>query len=339
MSNNWGNDRTGRGSRVQSLPVESDVPDPPEYYEEDCEVAGSSMSIPEVVEAFAAKGKMWAVSDDTNYFACDAAVDTLPPSQYLIRHCESRGFYFERKEVHTDGLISLPDAATEQVVAGIEHFWTRRESFAEFGFLWKRGVMLWGPPGSGKTSCVQQLSQMFVARGGISVYMNTPGYDAMGLKTLRQIEPDRPILVMIEDIDAIVKRHGEAELLALLDGELQIDNVVYVATTNYPELLDKRIVCRPSRFDEVIYIGMPSAASRAVYLQTKNPRLSEFELKRWVEATNDFSVAQLKEVIVSVECLGNDFDTTVKRLRDMERPPSSEDGEIGSFGFGNGGNG
>lgn len=302
-------------------------------------MAGRSPSVSEVAEAFSSKGKMWAVSDDTAYFACDAAVNELPPSQYLIRHCESRGFFFERKDVHTDGLIALPDAATENVIRGIEHFWTRRESFAEFGFLWKRGVMLYGPPGSGKTSCVQQLSQMFISRGGISVYMNTPGYDAMGLKTLRQIEPNRPILVMIEDIDAIVKRHGEAELLALLDGELQIDNVVYVATTNYPELLDKRLVCRPSRFDEVTYIGMPSDASRAVYLQAKNPGLSEFELARWVDQTKGFSVAQLKEVIVSVECLGNDFDATIKRLKDMERPPSSEDNNEGlaAFGFNNNG--
>jgi len=131
----------------------------------------------------------------------------------------------------------------------------------------------------------------------------------------------------MEDIDAIIERHGESSLLAMLDGELQIDNVVFVATTNYPERLDKRLVNRPSRFDEIIEIGMPNDACRAVYLEHKNPRLSGTdELEQWVKRTQDFSVAHLKELIVAVECLGKGLDESIERLRTMiEVRVSSED--------------
>lgn len=292
------------------------------------------VSVEDVINTQTTNGNMWAVSDD-QYFPCDAAVDSMPPGQYLIHQCDNRGFFFERKKVTTDDLIVLPDDATTGVLEAIEHFWSKKQAFVDMGYLWKRGVLLWGPPGSGKTSCVQQLSAEFTRKGGLSIYSNHPAKDALGLKTLRKIEPDRPLLVMFEDIDAIIKRHGETELLSLLDGELQIDNVVFIATTNYPELLDKRIVNRPSRFDELTYIGMPSPESRRVYLENKNTRIKDdpIEMQRWIDATAGFSVAQLKEVIIAVECLDAEFDTTIDRLKKMANPPSSEDGEKKEFGF------
>jgi SpoVK/Ycf46/Vps4 family AAA+-type ATPase len=78
---------------------------------------------------------------------------------------------------------------------------------------------------------------------------------------------------------------------------------------------------RPSRFDEIIKIGMPSAAARKVFIQAKVPRLNdaeaEAELTQWVKGTEELSVAHIREVIISVECLGNELDRTIKRLRKM----------------------
>jgi SpoVK/Ycf46/Vps4 family AAA+-type ATPase len=178
---------------------------------------------------------------------------------------------------------------------------------------------------------------MIVDRGGFSVYVNgDPEYVAHGLAVMRRIEPDRPIIVMIEDIDAIVDRHGEASLLALLDGELQIDNVVFIATTNYPEQLDARFVNRPSRFDEIIRIGMPNDKAREVYLRMKNPRLASdaVELQKWIDATDGWSIAHMRELIAAVECLDNNFEDVVKRLMKMnEIKPSSEHDDRKSIGF------
>lgn len=274
----------------------------------------------------------WAKVGDA-YFPSDETVNKLDPGQYHIEYSHNRGIYFSKKPINLDDLLILPDSASEEIIENIEYFWEREEIFRELGYLWKRGVLLFGPAGSGKTSTLQLISQKIIERGGIAVYVKEPRLTAQGLELLRRIEPTRPIIVMVEDIDAIQHAHGEADLLAMLDGDLQIDNVVFIATTNYPEKLDKRLVNRPSRFDIVRKIGMPSAEARRVYFLARNKRLgspeNSEELDKWIAATDGFSIAHIKEVIVSVEALGQDFDSTISRLEIMmEQKISSEDDEI-----------
>jgi SpoVK/Ycf46/Vps4 family AAA+-type ATPase len=241
---------------------------------------------------------------------------------------KQRGPFFHAMTTNLDELIILPDTNGDRVLESIKKFWAREQQFRDHKFLWKRGVMLWGPAGSGKTSLIQLLSKEIVDRGGLAVFCGDPHLMSNALTMLRMIETVRPLVVFLEDIDAIVKDYGDSQLLALLDGEIQIDNVVYLATTNYPELLDKRIINRPCRFDEVIKIDMPSEDARAVYLSAKSHILKDNpeELHRWVKATKGFSVAHLRELLVAVECLGNDLDDVLHRLKLMNTAKrSSED--------------
>jgi len=287
---------------------------------------------------------MWAVSG-RDYFPAESAVDELKPGQYVVKFSQSSGPYFSERDINLDNLLVLPDSNSQKVLSHIEDFWGNETVFREYGFLWKRGIMLWGPPGSGKTSTVQQLSKQIVDMGGITVYCVNPDLTAQGLDIFRRIEPKRPVVVIFEDIDAIVQEYGESHLLAMLDGELQVDNVVFVATTNYPGRLDKRFINRPSRFDEIIKIGMPSAAAREYYLLAKNPRLrnNKFEIcdgvseiEQWVKETEGFSVAHLKELIISVECFNKSFKESVNRLKMMtEATPDSFERDGRTVGFHN----
>jgi SpoVK/Ycf46/Vps4 family AAA+-type ATPase len=282
--------------------------------------------------------QMWAVSGGDSYFPCATTEPKLPPGQYTVNFSEQKGIFFVKKDINLDKLLVLPDSKAERVLASIDNFWSREAKFRQHGFLWKRGIMLWGPPGSGKTVLCQQLSKQIVDKGGISVYLSDPQFTAEGLRVLRMIEKKRPIVVMIEDIDAIVDKKGESHMLALLDGELQIDNVVFVATTNYPERLDKRLVNRPSRFDEIIKIGMPSAAAREQYIVSKVPRLAEAveELKVWVDGSDNMSIAHIREIIIAVECLGNAVEPTLARIKKMNQvKPSSTQESDKQFGFAN----
>lgn len=221
---------------------------------------------------FNVAAKMWARHDNA-YFGCDEAVDKLPSGMYTIETSQSQGLYFKHFEPDLDDLITLPDSASENVFKHIEKFWSSEESYNRFNVVWKRGVMLWGPPGSGKTTCVHMLAKAVIERGGIAVFVKHPDVAHMGLSMFRRIEPERPVVVIMEDIDAIVHKYGEAELLALLDGELQIRKVLYIATTNYPEKLDPRLMNRPSRFDVIQAIKMPSDEARRQYLMKKMPEL------------------------------------------------------------------
>lgn len=171
---------------------------------------------------------MWAVQG-TNYFPCDESVKELASAQYEVCYSPNSGYFFRQTSVKTDELIKLPDSASEEVIQNIENFWTKEAHFRSFGFLWKRGILLWGPAGSGKTCTIQLVAENIIKRGGIAVYVNDPTHTAHGLAVMRKIEPNRPIVVMMEDLDTLLQQHGEQSILALLDGELQVDNVCFIA--------------------------------------------------------------------------------------------------------------
>lgn len=276
---------------------------------------------------------MWS-QNGRRFFPCEKAVDEIPPGQYTIKMDQYGTSFFERHGVDIDELLILPDSASDEIIKSIEHFWSREDHYRKFGFLWKRGVLLHGPPGSGKTSTLQILSSKIIDRGGLAMYVTDPREVAPGLAQLRYIEPNRPIVVMIEDIDAMIRDYGEQGILAFLDGETQIDNVVFIATTNYPEKLDKRMVNRPSRFDLVQYIGMPSPEAREVYIRAKHPGLTAAQRKKWVKDTELFSVAHLKELIVSAAVLDLDYETSLERIRSMiDTDVLSDELKSNPFGF------
>lgn len=283
--------------------------------------------------------KMWAQYGHT-YTPCEKAIPKLGAGQYTIGHDDSRGVYFEEKQVVLDDLVILPDTVSEEILDHIQDFWAKEDRYRSLGFLWKRGVLIYGPPGSGKTSTIQLLSAMIIEKGGLAIYISAPSLAARGLELLRRIEPKRPIIAILEDLDAIIAHnpHTEADLLSLIDGELQIDNIVFVATTNYPEDLDKRLTNRPSRFDVVREIGMPTDAARTVFLTAKNERLAkpenQQELKTWVDLSKGFSIAHMKEMIICVECYEHTVQAVAKRLKKMmEVDVKVQDNGRDSFGF------
>lgn len=267
----------------------------------------------------------WAARGDM-YHGVGETYAELPPGLYRCIPTDI-GPALMKQKVETDNLLELPDDAGRAIINEFATFWKIGSKFRERGFLHKRGFMLWGPPGSGKTSCVQLLVKRLIEeQKGVVLFLDHPGIAASCLQIARKIEPHRPMIAIMEDLDALVRKFGENEYLALLDGEAQVDNIVFLASTNYPELLDKRFVDRPSRFDTIRYIGMPSAEARRVYLQAKEPSLQGDELEDWVKASEGFSVAHLKELIVAVKCFDQSLETVVKRLEEMQaRKPTSED--------------
>jgi hypothetical protein len=267
----------------------------------------------------------WAALANDSYIACGRTVPTLPAGVYRIES-QRDDWKFIRTKLLTDTLLQLPDSASKRVLEGISAFWAARDRFRKRGQLFKRGVLMWGPPGGGKTALVSLLTAELVEAGGIVLLSEVPHAMSEALRDLRRIEADRPIICVHEDLDEICQRHGESAVLSLLDGENQVDNIVHLATTNYPEALDPRLVNRPSRFDEVIKIGMPSSAARDVYIRSRvevPAELSEDELSRWVTDTAEMSIAHLRELVIAVFCLGRTYEETIKRLGAMKKAPNS----------------
>ena len=133
------------------------------------------------------------------------------------------------------------------------------------------------------------------------------------------------MIVILEDIDSIAgEGHWSTSmLLNILDGIKQIDNVVYIATTNYPEQLEERITNRPSRFDRRYEILMPNAKVRESYFRSKLTQedLEKIKISEWIKATEGFSMAHLRELVIAVVALGNTFEDTLARLNGLKVKP------------------
>lgn len=259
----------------------------------------------------------YTIEDGNKYRPTPKTEYTLPAGMYAINH-DQFGIYFNKQEISNEELIRFPDTIADRIISEFQRFWEKKQEYIERGENHKRGFLLWGPPGGGKTCLVSLISQEFVRDGNL-VFSFTPGI-LNGIESLRRIEPDRKIMIVIEDIDSLIKYpEHEQELLQFLDGSIPHINTIMIATTNYPEELPDRIINRPSRFDRVEFIGFPSRDERRLYLKSKARHIDDSDYDKWLDDTEDFTFAHIKELIVSTEVFDLNYDDTLKRIIRMRK--------------------
>lgn len=300
------------------------------------------------VDKFFGMLKKWSSTDGINFSAVPDVYETLPPAAYDIVLTQTGALRFSKSEIRTDELIRLPDSNSELVIKEIESFWEKKELFKQLGLPYKRGIILDGPPGSGKTCTVRWIINDVIQKGGIVFNFNTNAITFMaGMKVFRAAQPDTPIVVVMEDLDALLQMQGNSEVLNMLDGFGSIDNAVFLATTNYPERLQERVVNRPSRFDRRVTIDNPNAACRRIFLDSKfmkldkdklvEKKIDEEVLNWWVEQTEGLSFAHLQELFTAVIVFDNSFEESLTRLQEMKEIPDSENYGKQKGGFFGGG--
>ncbi len=282
----------------------------------------------------------WTTSDDKRFLPASHTVDILTPGVYEIQSSPNIGIFFEKLPVNIKGLIRFPQTNSNKVIEEIAKFWDREDIFKQYGLTHKRGILLWGPPGSGKSCSLKIIMEDVVNRGGIVLKFTAPSLFTEGVRILREIQPDTPVVILMEDIDSILDVYNESEVLNILDGVDQVNKAVFVATTNYPERLGPRIVNRPSRFDKRFKIGHPNAESRKMYFEhiiggTEQIAKLGIVLDKWVEDTEGFSIAHLQELFVATVILGDNYEDAIETLNTMKEIPSSEDDIEKMMGFHN----
>ncbi len=267
----------------------------------------------------------WTLTRGGSYITCGRSSPRLPPGAYSVTldHCGES--HFRPHPLHTDDLISFPDSVWANVLAEVGTFWATGDRFARLGFAHRRGYLFYGKQGCGKSSLIHQLVSRVVDADHVAFFCTCPTAFRYGMARFREVEPDRPAVCVFEDVDAIIKDYGDAELLQVLDGNAQIDKVVNLASTNYPERLDRRIIARPRRFDRLLRIDPPDAGLRGAFFARKLPHLPAADVARWVAASAGLPFAGLTELVISVECLGHELDAAAAALRELDRHTPSSD--------------
>lgn len=223
----------------------------------------------------------------------------LAPGLYRARQDNMGNVHFLPDSLNSDSLLRFEDKRYTDVTGQINKFWGLRERYESLGMIHKRGMLLYGQPGTGKSCLLKLVMEDAVARGNIVLIAEDTGVIAMAVGPLREVEPDRQVLAILEDVDDM----SEHRLLQLFDGDSTADNILYLGTTNYVERLSPRVL-RPGRFDLKVEIGPPPDAGRRAFFEGKlgpaNLDLSGIE--KWVEMTKGFSFGQLREFLVRIHC-------------------------------------
>lgn len=278
----------------------------------------------------------WSTSDNRIFRPTTKTTDGLIPGVYEIDIAPNVGLFLERIPIRTEGLIRFKDSNSDKVIEEITKFWDREEVFKAYQLIYKRGILLWGDPGSGKSCTVQLIMEDVVKRGGIVIRFDNPELFLDGMRAIRKIQPETPVVVIMEDIDSIIEEHSESEVLNILDGVNEVHKVVFLATTNFPDRLGKRIVNRPSRFDKRFKIGMPCHETRVAYIKHLFRNVSDAEkqnidYEEWSKDMEDLSLAHIKELFVAVVILGDSYKDAVGTLQNMKE--NIDNREYGNMGF------
>ena len=226
-----------------------------------------------------------------------------------------------RAQMTTDSPITLKDVAglkeekadLEEIIA----FLKEPAKFTALGARIPKGVLLEGPPGTGKT----MLAKAIAGEAGVP-FFTVSGSDFMemfvgvGASRVRDMFADAkkhaPCIVFIDEIDAVGRRRGTGmggghdereqtlnQLLVEMDGFGINEGIIVIAATNRVDILDPALL-RPGRFDRKVYVGKPDVGGREQILNVhaKNKPLSDdVDLKQIAQTTAGFTGADLENLL------------------------------------------
>jgi hypothetical protein len=201
---------------------------------------------------------------------------------------------------HTWDELFLPESIKTEVRSLVENFLASQEFYVKNRIPWKRGILLYGKPGNGKTSIIRTIISHYNFK---PVTIVPEANNEAVREAFTYAEEQSPSLLYFEDLDSLLEKSVDtSSFLNLMDGISAKNGLLIIATANDVKKLKTNITDRPSRFDRKFEIPLPNAEMAYIYLKrwfgnlisvNKGKDLAKYAAKY------EFSYAYLKELYIS----------------------------------------
>ncbi|MCD6246991.1 MAG: AAA family ATPase, partial [Candidatus Diapherotrites archaeon] len=259
----------------------------------------------------------------------DLEQDEIPPDVLEKLEVRKQDFLRALKDVQPSALrevaVQIPkvkwsdvgglEKVKEELKQAVEWPLKYPDLFNEMGIKPPKGILLYGPPGCGKTLLAKAVANEseanFISIKGPELLSMFVGESEKAIrKIFRKARQVSPSIVFFDEIDAIASKRGLAfdsgvgnrvlnQLLTELDGLEVLKNVVFIGATNRPDLIDKALL-RPGRIDKIVEIPAPDSKTREAILRIHTERVplaKDVSLKKLAELTEGFSGADLEGLV------------------------------------------
>ena len=232
-----------------------------------------------------------------------------------IGKSQARNVAERKPNVRFEDLAGVEEA--KQEIVEIVEFLRYPEKFARLGAKIPRGILLAGPPGTGKTL----ISRAIAGEAGVPFFSISGSefvemFVGVGASRVRDLftraRAAAPAIIFIDEIDAVGRRRGAGmgggndereqtlnQILVQMDGFDERTNVIVIAATNRPDILDAALL-RPGRFDRRIILELPDTKGREAILQVHlkgKPLGSAVDVQTLARQTHGFSGADLANLV------------------------------------------
>jgi predicted AAA+ superfamily ATPase len=215
-------------------------------------------------------------------------------------------------DIREDSYVELMDSLCE-LDESIDQFVTNKELYEDSHSAYKLGILLFGPPGSGKTSYMRE----FIRRKKDAIVIFMDGVPSRKfLEKLQSSTKDRLKIVVFEEAVSLLEDSNDIrEMLDFLDGSRSLTNTIYFLSTNYPESIPENVV-RNGRIDVFVRVEFPNLEARKKLIKLYLKReATEEELS----ITNNMPIVDIREICFTHKKTSKSFPDCVRIIEEKNK--------------------